>query len=321
MRPCPNKRCYVPDTQCRNGEATPADCPIWQKNASQAGDKSGPREDGNLTLLPWSGSALGLNDLAFLTSRGDPRVVGLVGAHNAGKTTMLAAWYQQIGRTGRVPAGHFAGSFSLEGWEAVAHALRWEGSLPRFPPHTSSGAGRAPGLLHLALRDSQGRLNDYLFADAPGEWFERWAVDHAANDAEGARWLFKHAHVIAIIADCEALSGPQRGSTRSAMIQLCRRVAAERQGRPVALIWSKADIKPSSTIKDAVRTAARLVIPDIVEFHVSITDFIVDDVSHGAGKSLSAVLEWALRPMSRGFEMPPVEIATQDCFFNYEARS
>ena len=313
MRPCPDKR-------CRNGEATPAECPIWQKNFSQAGNAAGTIDDGSLTLLPWSGSAMGMNDLAFLTSRGEPRVVGLVGAHNAGKTTMLAAWYQQMGREGKVAAGQFAGSFSLEGWEAVAHALRWEGGQPHFPAHTSSGAGRAPGLLHLALREASGSLKDHLFADAPGEWFERWAVDNAANDAEGARWLFQHAHLIAVVADCEALSGPQRGSTRSALVQLCRRVAAERRGRPVSLIWSKADIAPPCSIKKAVRDAARLVMPDIVEFHISITDFVVDDIPHEAGSSLRAVLDWTLQPMGRGFEMPPVEIGTQDTFFHFEAR-
>src|SRR3712207_7219078 len=39
----------------------------------------------------------------------------------------------------------FAGSYTLGGWENLAHSLRWQGGHgPMFPPHTSTGAVRMP---------------------------------------------------------------------------------------------------------------------------------------------------------------------------------
>lgn len=148
------------------GETLLEKCPNWRGATRE--QTVAPTLTDDDTRLPWSGAALGTAGLPFLTARGEPRLLALVGSHNAGKTTLLGSWYQLIGRSGRVDGADFAGSYTLEGWEAVAHALRWDGGAPRFPAHTSSGAGRLPGLLHLALRPKGGRLTDFLFADAPG---------------------------------------------------------------------------------------------------------------------------------------------------------
>ena len=45
---------------------------------------------------------MGLVDLGFVTGRGKPIVVGIVGSQNAGKTTLLAAWYLLLGRGTRL---------------------------------------------------------------------------------------------------------------------------------------------------------------------------------------------------------------------------
>lgn len=321
MRACPDPRCHIPDVNCFLGEETPAECSVWCGSKSDDAEPSLNSTAGTDTLLPWSGSALGTGDLAFLTARGEAKVVALLGAHNAGKTTLLAAWYQRLGRRGLVGKGRFSGSFSLEGWEAVSHALRWEGGAPRFPPHTSSGAGRAPGMLHLAIRDENSRLSDFLFADSPGEWFERWAVDRDAGDAEGARWLVDRASSLIIIADCEALAGEERGRARSDIIQLIRRVANERNERPVALIWSKADVVISQPIRDAIRDAAARVMPDIKEFSSSIIDFNLNGVKINAEQALVEILTWALQPVSRGFAVSETGSSAADPFFNFGSMS
>lgn len=316
MKRCPDSRCNAPDVACRLGEATPADCAVWGNSA----DTEAPEGDSpNLTLLPWSGAALGTTDLAFLTSRGDPKLVALIGPHNAGKTTLLAAFYQQIGRTGSIGEVRFAGSYSLEGWEAIAHALRWEGGTPKFPPHTPSGTGRAPGLLHLAQRAADGNLSDFLFADTPGEWFQRWTMDVDAPDAEGARWLADRASTLAIVADCEALSGAKRGEARNEMVSLIRRVASERRGRPVALIWTKADIQVSQPIRDAVRNAAKRGMPDIVEFETSVVPRSLDDIAIEPIAAVKMVLAWATTPLPVGFSPPAYRSGTRDPFFSIGA--
>ena len=151
------------------------------------------------------------------SARSKPKVIAIAGAHNAGKTTLLTAWYLIAGRGYSPKGGYFAGSYTLEGWENLAHSLRWtEVSGPIFPMHTHTG-GRFPGVLHWALRTESDRLLDLLLPDAPGEWFRRWAIDRDAEDAAGARWLAEYADVFIVLADCDALSSPLRGAARNSL--------------------------------------------------------------------------------------------------------
>lgn len=314
MGHCGEPRCRAPLIACYHGESAPEVCSHWRRGrGSKAALESAV--DPKRNLLPWSGSALGTADLGFLTARADPKLVALLGPHNAGKTTLLGAWYLLFGRSGSVGERRFAGSYSLEGWEAVAHALRWEGSSPAFPPHTSSRSGRAPGLLHLALRDAAGRLQDILFADAPGEWFQRWAVESDAVDAVGARWLADRASVLGVVADCQALSGKERGNARQDMIQLLRRAADVRRGRSVALIWTKADVEVPSGIRDAVRQAALNVMPDIAEFWVSIVGPSAGGETTDAASSLENLLAWATSPLPKGIQGIDEPVAATEPFF------
>jgi hypothetical protein len=298
------------------GEEQHSDCPIWNKGQSGPAPVDKADAVSFSTRLPWSGAALGTTDLAFVTGRGEPKLVAVIGQHNAGKTTLLGLFYREVGRSGKIGPAHFAGSYSLEGWEAIAHALRWDGNVPRFPPHTSSGAGRAPGLLHLAMRAGNEGLSDVLFADSPGEWFHRWAIEPEASDAEGARWLIERASALLVVADCEALAGEDRGQARSDTIQLIRRIATKRSGRPVALVWTKADIEVPSLIRAAVTDAAKLVMPDIVEFEASVITFERDGVPVVAPDSVKAILNWTTAPLTHGFQLPVPPMLGADPFFS-----
>ena len=207
MNSCSRTTCYAQECTCDLGFLDRVRCPAWQgRDDGATVQPEGATEE---LLLPWSGSALGLIDLSFVAGPTKPLVVGIVGPQNAGKTTLLAAWYLLIGRglTGSNKR-RFAGSYSLAGWEAVASAFRWApGQQPSFPPHTTSRGGRPPGLLHLAFRNADGDARGYLFTDAPGEWFPKWAVNRDAVDGEGARWVGEHADMFLLIAHREALSG------------------------------------------------------------------------------------------------------------------
>lgn len=311
-RRCSHPHCFAPDVPCHIGEVDLKDCPAWQDAVpeSSTGLVAGTAvEDG--TLLPWSGNTLGAVDVPFVAGRSNPTVVGVMGPHNAGKTTLLASWYLLLGR-GIRPGGqqHFAGSYTLLGWENIAHFLRWEGNGGiAFPLHTASAAGRVPGLLHVALREENGRLSDYLFADAPGEWFRRWAVDRDAPDAVGARWVGEHADVFLLLADSESLAGPQRGHARNLMQLIARRLGAERDGRPTALVWSKADVVVSSEIRTAVIEAVRRVVPDAAEFSVSVYPTQEESGSSETGptypgKGLLELLNWIATIRRPGIVIP-----------------
>ena len=314
MTSCPEPRCGAPVLTCHMGETSLEDCPTWKgRVAAQAASSEAAVPAGS--RLPWSGAALGTAGLAFFAGRGNPRLVAVIGPHNAGKTTLLGLFYQQIGRSGRIGEARFAGSYSLEGWEAIAYALRWEGNAPRFPPHTSSGAGRVPGLLHLALRGAGQPVSDVLFADSPGEWFQRWSIDPAAGDAEGARWVVERAATLLVVADCEALAGKDRGPARNDIIQLLRRIATARRDRPVALVWTKADIAVPPLVRTAVADAARLVMPDIVEFETSVAAIERDGATISPMASVAAVLDWLVEPGPCGFDLPAPAVRSGDPFF------
>ncbi|MGI3197535.1 TRAFAC clade GTPase domain-containing protein [Streptomyces sp. GLT-R25] len=108
MDDCPQQSCFVPDTGCALGHVDLSACPVYHGSGK---DASVPEPTGDV-LLPWSGSALGLADLAFVAGRARPRIIATIGPQNAGKTTMLGAWYLLLGRgAAELRAGQFAGSF------------------------------------------------------------------------------------------------------------------------------------------------------------------------------------------------------------------
>lgn len=318
MNLCPQQGCFAPETSCALGHVSLSECPAF----SAAGDVTPELETTGEVLLPWSGSALGLADLGFVAGRVRPRVIGIIGAQNAGKSTLLGAWYLLLGRgAADLQAGQFAGSFSLAGWEAVAGSMRWSpGQAPGFPPHTASRSGRAPGLLHLSFSAGQGQSADHLFTDAPGEWFHRWALNRDGAEAAGARWIAEHADVLLLVADREALSGAAMGSARGALQLLAARVAAERRSRPVALVWTKADVPVTAAMEESVRAAVFGPIPEAAEFSVSIT--ASDTVAGQTEDALTGLLDWALTAWRPRAALPvAVSAASDDPFFMYGVRS
>jgi hypothetical protein len=275
-------------------------CPQWR--AAQGSASAGPRVVGLETAEAdaigtawrpaWSGSAFGVADLELVAARRRPRLVALVGPHDAGKTTLLGATYLALTRSGRLGPDRFAGSYTLGGWEAVSHGMRWRpGVPPGFPPHTPSGAGRAPGLLHLALRQSEGGLVDLLVTDAPGEWFTRWASDRNAEEAQGAQWIARHADAFVLVLDSAALAGAARGEARARSALLAQRLGAEAGGRPVAAVWAKADVSVPAGMRQSINDAVNRFIPNVVEFAVALPPAGVPALGLA---EIGDVLAWAL---------------------------
>jgi hypothetical protein len=300
---CAQAACIAPDeVGCLVGEASPHHCMHWQKGPdAEAPGTTGSVEDG--ARLPWTGNALGSMDIGFLAGKARTRLVGLFGAAGSGKTSLLGAWYLLLGREIGPHGVSFAGSLTLEGWENIAGSLRWNAMQgPAFPPHTSSGTGRHPGLLHLDLQVHEAR-HDLLFADAPGEWFSRWAVRRDAEDTAGALWLSETSDVLIIVADSDALAGPRLGVARTNLVALLRRVGAERRGRPVALVWTKCDVKVDDQMRQAVTQAADLALGSYCTFSVSVHSAPGQE-PHNRGQGLIELFEWALSVPEPPFHRP-----------------
>lgn len=314
MEKCKRETCFVPDIGCDLGHTNLSKCPLWN------GAERKETIEGNITeevRLPWSGSALGLADLGFVSGRKRPIIIGVVGPQNAGKTTLLAAWYLLVGRSMADLSGRlFSGSYTLSGWEAVAGAMRWSpGHTPGFPAHTTSRGGRAPGMLHLAFKGEDGRSTDYLFTDAPGEWFQKWALNVDSAEGEGARWVSDNADAFLIIADREALSGQSMGSARGSLQFLANRLGAERRDRPVALVWTKADVKIAPEMENAVRSAVGNAMPGFDEHYVSVVEKADADHNLHSGLALMGLLRWALDIERPKINLPPLKTTSSDPFF------
>lgn len=317
---CSHRGCHAPDLTCVRGEAV-EDCPHWANSAETAEAPESTEDDsGSKRQLrfPWTGNAMGPADLPYLAGASKVKLLTLAGASDAGKTSLLAAFYLLIAR-GIRPAGvEFAGSVTLEGWENIAGSLRWFAtSGPSFPPHTSSGGGRHPGMLHLSLDTTQSRC-ELVAADAPGEWFSYWASNQASPLAEGARWLSERTDVFLVIADSQALAGSHRGQARVALIDLLRRVGAEAAGRPLALVWTKCDVMLPTEMETRIREAAQRSLRDFQEFRVSMLP-PRDDEARNRGQGIMELLQWILAAKPAIVAPKPQEDASRALFQTFGA--
>ncbi len=315
---CARKTCFWPKVTCDLGHLVPPQqCKAWKAESTTKHHAQLPSD---AVAMPWSGRAMGLADLGFVVGCNKPIVLAIIGPQNSGKTTLLAAWYLLLGRGACLDDGlRFSGSYSLAGWETVASFLRWApgGVQPTFPPHTSS-SGRIPGLLHIAFRRNNDRRQDYVMTDAPGEWFSKWAMNRNAQEAEGARWAAEHADAFLLIADCEALSGPEMGSARNAIQILSRRLADERRGRPVALVWTKTDVQITEEMEGTIRHAVQNEMPDAGEFPISVIP--APDGSNDTGRRLLDLLRWSVNVQRNTVKFQESATGNLDPFFMFSTR-
>lgn len=281
-------------------------------------DVAAPLPESDQMLLPWSGLAMGEFDLNFISGKVKPITVSIVGPENAGKTTILGAFYLLLGRGALMTdANSFSNSYTLAGWEAVATCLRWKpGQLPSFPPHTPSRATRAPGMLHVGVRREDGSLRDLLFADAPGEWFQKWAINEQAPDAQGARWIARHADVTLLIADRQALAGTKLGAARNDFQLLAQRAVAEARGRHLALVWTKGDVDVAPAMEAQIRKSVASVSSSVPEFTVSVYPRGEVDAAEG----FRELFGWILATTRAGVDLPTTEASGHDPLFRFGRR-
>ena len=273
MTRCSQVNCFAHAGEaCWDGARDHTRCPFWSagETSSEAVPESAPAS----VRVPWSGGALGLTDLVNLSAQGRMILIGVLGAQDTGKTTLLLGNYLELLRGGRLADASFAASRTLHAWESLAAWVRFDDAArrPSFPPHTPRGTSRVPGLLHVGLRGRQDELRDVLLTDAPGEWFTRWAIQEDAPDAEGARWIVERADAFLVLADCERLAGSQRGPARNNIRQLLERLGNHARDRPTTLVWSKADHPPNAGIRAQIRRALNECIPHASEVESTTTD-------------------------------------------------
>lgn len=266
---CTQPHCYPKDTGCCLGE-TLHECPHF--NRAQPKDTATSLDLTGGEGVPWTGSAFGLDDIAWLSSRQRPILYTPVGGHGVGKTTFLASLYIGLCR-GVLPKRHeFIGSFTFGGWEKLAAYVRHapDGIGPSFPPHTPVTEARLPGWLHMGFRTPDGRVHDVLLADTPGEWFTRWAVNAESSEAAGARWATRQADGFLFFVDSDGLAGPDRRNVVERTALLAERLSSVLAGRPVCMVWAKSDKEIRPQIRADVDTALKKAFPNSESFQTSV---------------------------------------------------
>lgn len=155
----------------------------------------------------FAGSELSGGETEDITLRWPTQLIVFAGAEDSGKTTMLAALYEHLGR-GSFAGFDFAGSRSILGFEKICHANRIiSESLQPTTERTIPSYEAA--YYHLALRETNGarRRRQVLFSALSGELF-RWARN-SREECEKLTFLHR-ANTIVVLVDGEKLASMER---------------------------------------------------------------------------------------------------------------
>lgn len=150
-----------------------------------------------------AGYEMSAADTEDITLRWPTQLIVLAGAEGSGKTTMLTALYEHLGR-GSFAGFDFAGSRSLLGFEKICHANRVASGGTR--PNTERTIPSDEAVYyHLALRETVGerRRRQVLLSALSGELY-RWARN-SREDCEKLTVLHR-ADTIVVLVDGEKLA-------------------------------------------------------------------------------------------------------------------
>lgn len=163
--------------------------------------KAKPKFPASFTLSPAGASAL--------MAKRYCRIVGILGAPDAGKTASLVSLYLLCSQE-RLDGFTYSDSRTLIAFEEIARgARRWnDGNVPeQMTGHTELADERTAGFLHLRLRSNESdETLDLLLPDLPGEWTNS-LIDQ--NRVERLNFL-KSADVLWIMLDGRSLLDAKR---------------------------------------------------------------------------------------------------------------
>lgn len=190
------------------------------------------------------------------------RLVGVLGAPDAGKTAIFVSLYLLLSR-GKLAGFKFADSMSLLAFDEISRgARRWNHGQPpeQMTNHTEPPDHRTAGFLHLRLRNREtGAPHDILLPDLPGEWSTS-LIDSNRVDRLG---FLKSTDVIWVTVDGRQLIQP---ATRQQVLHrtglLLQRIAEflSPEIPPIFVVISHRDIgdPPLTSLRKLQSEAARL---------------------------------------------------------------
>lgn len=195
----------------------------------------------------FAGFELGTSEAAEIMRARYGTVIAILGQYDTGKTCFLASLYLMVACRGFGDDLEFAGSLTLNGFEARARRMReWDGNgaLPKqLADHTVLADPRKPAMVHMGLREQSGdrRRFDLMLTDLPGEW----STDLIKDIGAAGRFAFlNRADGIVIALDGPMLKGPERHAASQSSKLLITRLAETLdvdRSLPFVLMVTKAD--------------------------------------------------------------------------------
>ncbi len=319
---CSKANCPAPKGLClEHASNDHPKCEHWQgPQIGQAVEKQ-KKMSGTAQSLPWTGEPFLPTDIEIVSQRSSPLIIGMVGNADAGKTSYLGMLYTLLFNGIKFNHWSFSGSYTLAAWETLAQYLkiRPNGKLEFAPPTPSNPDYYS--LYHLVLKKG-GVFRDVLFADSSGEVFKIWSENTQDQNAENARWIYEKSSAFIFMVDSVALI-KRRGAAKSEIVQMAEQLAANLKGRPVAVVWSKADEIGNirENIKSALSDDLSQVLGDSQVFEVS--NFSKSDPDIFCHKNNIAVTEYLLDKLNETKKIilePQIE-NLDDMFLNYKGVS
>lgn len=246
-----------------------------------------------------------LSDIAQLMRKRYCRMVGILGAPDAGKTASLVSLYLLLSHN-KLDGFEYADCLTLRAFEDISRgSRRWDqGRVPeQFTSHTRLEDNRIPGFLHLRLRQKDtNEATDLLLPDLPGEWSTSLIDNNRTDRLE----FLRSCDVIWLMLDGEQLTKREsKGHALHRAKLLIQRLGIflGAQIPPVVIVMTRKDTSNPSeaVISELVSEAARYGIkPEIFQ----IASFASNESGVTPGIGLSNLIEHAIkvsRTQANGF--------------------
>ncbi|WP_158682309.1 TRAFAC clade GTPase domain-containing protein [Sphingopyxis sp. MG] len=201
------------------------------------------------------GGQLTYDDLLRIAARRGLRLVGILGAPDAGKTASLVSLYL-LAANAKMERLKFRNSDSLFAFDQLASGTRaWDSNgkmLEQIVEHTELADPRRPGFVHLRLYSEKvSDIVDLVFPDLPGEW-----SDSLIDKSDHLRLGFlRSAQAIWVFVDGSALADPARRQVATGRAQnllgRIRQFLDPAEDVPILLVLTRRD-QVDSIPKDAV---------------------------------------------------------------------
>ena len=196
---CANRECRIAqDGKCLEGYDDLSECPYHGKEPEESDEED--EVDDDAVADEFDGVHLP-DALPLGNSRADrvlsilpSRMIGIIGVHDSGKTSVIAGVFDLF-QMGPIKDIAFAGSSTLHGLELICHDARV--ASERDEPHSERTKRGEVKFYHLDVKRDN-ILQSLLIADRSGEEYEEVA-DLAANAT--AMFELRRADVMTVLVD------------------------------------------------------------------------------------------------------------------------